>query len=531
MNTHSLLAQRVEAIFQKEGIPFTLGGEPTFVPVKPQGAEWLYTAVGETKLGYARRMGEFLVKSILPGAFTILTPGKLYPGEVNSRWALRMIANRDGSTLWKAGQARRRAMAPDVGKFCEALGNGLNLNDHWISFIDPKRQGAPIYALPLDYKRGVWKSVRWPLEEEDRQLVGAPGFAGLRLPLFKLPPKISRRALTVEILNGELSIFLPPLPQKPFLRLIGFLQSIVDQFVTYPVCFGGYIPEDKGSLWTGATLAADPGVLEINIPPCANWETYGDWIRASTLAARRAGLRPWKNPYRDHPLGTGGGNHLVWGGPSLDANPFFSRPRWIASILRYFQAHPALSYLFIGTYIGPSSQAPRPDESAREIADLELAYRYLETLPEGKDQRVLIGDALRHLLVDVSGNAHRTEISFDKFWNPGWPSGCQGLIEFRAIESVPHPEWTNTIALLWMLIAARTLKKPFKEPLKNFGRGLHDRFFLPSMLWQDLIQVLADLKSHFGQELNQQLLFDCWNWKFPLLLDAAKFGLEIRQGP
>ena len=75
------------------------------------------------------------------------------------------------------------------------------------------------------------------------------------------------------------------------------------------------------------------------------------------------------------PAGTGGGSHLLFGGVSIEENPFFARPGWLASILRYWQHHPALSYLFTGCYVGVSSQAPRPDESGNTLLDLELAYR------------------------------------------------------------------------------------------------------------------------------------------------------------
>ena len=76
--------------------------------------------------------------------------------------------------------------------------------------------------------------------------------------------------------------------------------------------------------------------------------------------------------------GTGGGNHLLWGGPCLDHHPFFSRPGWLTGILRYWQHHPCLAYLFCGPGVGPASQSPRPDEALGDCFDLELAYRAIE---------------------------------------------------------------------------------------------------------------------------------------------------------
>ena len=121
-------------------------------------------------------------------------------------------------------------------------------------------------------------------------------------------------------------------------------------------------------------------------------------------------LRSWKQTNHGGQEGTGGGNHLLWGGATLAANPFFSRPAWLAGLLRYWQHHPSLSYLFSGDSVGPASQAPRPDEALGAIFDLELAYRQLEQAEEHPslepwgDHRALIGETLRHL--HEIGRAH-----------------------------------------------------------------------------------------------------------------------------
>ncbi|HEY5780017.1 MAG TPA: transglutaminase family protein, partial [Terrimicrobiaceae bacterium] len=54
-------ASRAEAMFNKHGVQLTLGGEPTYVPISPEGPEWNYAAVGPTKLTYAWKVAENLL--------------------------------------------------------------------------------------------------------------------------------------------------------------------------------------------------------------------------------------------------------------------------------------------------------------------------------------------------------------------------------------------------------------------------------------------------------------------------------------
>lgn len=518
--------ERVAAHLAAHGVKLTLGGEPTFVPRDPEGPEWTYSAVGPTKLGYARAMAARLLERELKGGVDFFTPGKSYPGELNPRWAIRLIANRDGSPILRH-RGKARPTSASVATFRKLVARKLGTGGGWRKLRDPRNRSNVVWAILLDVHEDRWVRNSWPADAV--QLTTAEGPAGLRLPLHLLKEGVPRRALTMEWTGDRLAVFMPPFLQGPFLRLLDIVAESLREAGIGRVEMQGYVPQDDAGLWTAVGLAADPGVLEVNLPACLGWAEYDRWIHAVTAAAEFVGLRPWKQQGGGLPEGTGGGNHLLWGGPSLDENPFFVRPAWLGSILRYWQHHPSLAYLFTGCYVGASSQAPRPDESARDLHDLEMAWSFLETLGAG-DHRLLIGETLRHLQTDVTGNSHRSEISLDKFWNVGWPAGTLGLIEFRAIESLPRADWMSAVALLWSATAAYLLGRPFREPVKDFAGALHDRFFLPSFLLEDLGQVLTDLAAA-GFRLDVETFRAIWDWKFPAVLDFehGSARLEVRR--
>jgi uncharacterized protein (DUF2126 family) len=545
MGWEQAVAQAAEQRLAARGIRLTLGGEPTLVPLQPQGPEWSVSADGPTKLPLARRLAQELQRHVWPGSTLLFCPGKCYEGEVNPRWALRLITGVDGNppVRWpgpcQPGLEGNLPEPEQGAAWLEQLGQRLGVALQPLALRDPLAADRRVWAAPLccdellesepeEEITLVWSAHPWPLAEELRELSGAPGPAGLRLPLQHLPEAVPRQVLTLEIGPNDWQLFLPPLNRRSLTRL---LQAVADSLEGLAAPgLAGVLPWDTEGHWQVLGLAADPGVLEINLPVCHSWADYDGWLRRLESLGATVGLRSWQEDPDGRQRGTGGGNHLLWGGPSLAEHPFFPRPAWLVGVLRYWQHHPCLAYLFANPSVGPASQSPRPDEAAGAIADLELAYRCLEQAgdrenddPRG-DHRALIGETLRHLHADRSGNNHRSEISFDKFWNPGTAAGCLGLVEFRALESLPEAGWSSAIALLWSALAAHLLE-PAHRPahLRDWGRRLHDRALLPSRLRADLETVLADLAAD-GLALEADTFLRIWSWRFPPLLELGSEG-------
>lgn len=536
--------QAVETTLQHCGVILTMGGEPTFVPVAPSGAEWHTAALGPTKLTYARKLARELVRTVFPGAAVLETSGKHYPGEPLPRWALLIQRRADGSPLWSDITRLRADTAPgthspdDAEKFTVALAKSLAVDStHCLPLAEPTAPADVTGSvLPLDHDGAQWITDDWAPALGAGPLPLLPGEspAGLRLPLGKLGEKNLRRALTTEIRTGTLTIFLPPLLLAPYCALLPKIEETLARLKLADVVLAGYAPPADAALPT-VGLASDPGVLEINVSPCATWADYDRQLGQLFAAAAACGLCARKLQFNGRETGTGGGAHLVFGGPAGLLSPFFAFPSLLPSVVRYWQHHPALSYAFTGAYMGPSSQAPRIDESTFEaLYELEIACAGAESL--GSPRNLALFDLLfRDLLMDRSGNTHRAEISVDKLWNPWTPNGRLGLVEFRAFETHPAPAVQSVTALLARAILARLAAAPFREPFVRWAGELHDRFFLPAFVWEDLAGICDDLKKH-GIAFDPAWLRAPWEFRFPILgqfalgdRKAGEFVIEFRQ--
>lgn len=454
-----------DAALRAAGLAIWVGAEPTFTDRLAQQPPWLHQALGGDKFERALALWCRLARR-QPGTLMLRSEGRRYPGEAEPRWNLGLYGRRDGAPLWQGPPDPACVEATDLARAYAGFDAAAALATLGQALLQQGQAQAPLPTL------------------DGADMSGAPRIV---LPHFERVDTFLRWLAVVE-------------------------RWALDHGWPALLWTGAAPPVDASVALT--TITPDPAVIEINAAPDADASGFLQRSRGLYAAAAAQGLAPYRLYFNGQVADSGGGGQITLGGPAPATSPFFTEPRLLPRLARFFNRHPCLSYLYAHEFVGGSGQSVRADERGLDaLADLQLALALIEA---PATQQTLAAEALWQSLApflsDAGGNSHRAEINIEKLANPFiGERGRWGLVEFRGLRMQHRPERATALACLLRAIAAMLARSSDALPLIDWGAALHDRFALPLYLQADLQQVLQRLDAAgfgLGPQLQAELQRD-----------------------
>jgi uncharacterized protein (DUF2126 family) len=496
------------------GLTIWVGSEPTFTDRVAQAPEWLSQALGGDKEQRAKALLSGLCRRF-PGGLVLRSVGRQYPGEERPRWNLGLYRRRNGEPIWHGPldpilAEPRLETPPDLDALAAALVAELEARGFPVSVIMADDAFARRLLMCADRHT--------PAPDAADPRLTCPSVHAWATPPSGLRDELAEAGTYLFVLRRQESdgrptarLELPKLPGVDlFLAVLDSVAQASLQCHLRTLVLAGYPPPVDASMeWT--TVTPDPAVIEINTAPSVDAEDFLRRSREIYATAVEQRLDPYRLYFNGAVADSGGGGQITLGGASPEGSPFLQEPRLLPRLVRFFNRHPALSYLYSHDFVGSSGQSVRADERGMDAFDeLRLTLGLLER------EEALSPDILWHSLApflsDAVGNSHRAEMNIEKLWNPFLAGrGKLGLVEFRALRMQHTPERATALACLLRAVVAMLACEQPALPLMDWGRELHQRFALPFYLEQDLGAVLDSLASAdvaLGQAIEAVLLRD-----------------------
>ena len=169
---------------------------------------------------------------------------------------------------------------------------------------------------------------------------------------------IVRTALCVEPRAGVLYVFMPPRRSlEDYLELVAAVEATAAEL--RPAGPARRLPAAAGSAAASFLITPDPGVIEVNIQPAGSWDELVEQTTTLYDEARQPRDSSTEKFMLDgRHTGTGGGNHVVLGGPTARDSPFLRRPDLLRSLLALL-AQPSVAVLpVLGALHRPHEPGP-----------------------------------------------------------------------------------------------------------------------------------------------------------------------------